>query len=128
MTTLATTYATPPYGGSNISGTIKRKRRPGNPYPKTRGSDGRFIPTKRSLTLKNKIRRRFPYRVYASLTAKEHQTFKELSLQLNVSMSDIMAYLITNHLEQLAHQASFEAGQQSALQQSTDNPPENPSI
>ena len=43
-------------------------------------------------------------------------------------MSDIMAYLITNHLEQLAHQASFEAGQQSALQQSADNPPKNPTL
>ncbi len=41
-------------------------------------------------------------------------------------MSDIMAYLITNHLEQLAHQASFEAGQQSARNESSDNPQNNP--
>jgi hypothetical protein len=43
-------------------------------------------------------------------------------------MSDILAFLITNHLEQLAHQASFEAGQQSALDNIANNPPENPSI
>jgi len=43
-------------------------------------------------------------------------------------MSDILAFLITNHLEQLAHQASFEAGQQSARNESADNPPENPSL
>jgi len=108
---------------------IKRKHRNiGNPYPKNRGEDGRFKPIRRSLTLKDKIRRRFPYRVYASLTAKEHQTFKELSLTLNVSMSDIMAYLITNHLEQLAHQASFEAGRQSAQDNIAANPPENPTL
>ena len=106
---------------------IKRKHRNiGNPYPKNRGEDGRFKPIARSLTLKDKIRRKYPHRVYASLTATEHQTFKELSLKLNVAMSDIMAYLITNHLDQLAHQASFEAGQQSALDNIATNPPENP--
>ena len=107
---------------------IKRKHRNiGNPYPKNRGEDGRFKPIRRSLTLKDKIRRKYPHRVYASLTAKEHQTFKELSLTLNVSMSDIMAYLITNHLEQLAHQASFELGQQSALDNIANNSQNNPS-
>ena len=108
--------------------TIKRRRKAGNPYPTNRNENGRFVPTPRSLTIREKIRRKYPYRVYASLTAKEHQTFKELSLQLNVSMSDIMAYLITNRLEQLAHQASFELGQQSALDKSADNPPENPTL
>ena len=108
---------------------LKRKHRNiGNPYPKNRGEDGRFKPIRRSLTLKDKIRRKYPHRVYASLTAKEHQTFKELSLTLNVSMSDIMAYLITNHLDQLAHQASFEAGRQSILDKSADNPPKNPTL
>ena len=82
----------------------------------------------RSLTLKDKVSRRYPRKVICSLTSIEHQKFQALALKLGVSMSDIMAYLITNHLDQLAHQASFEAGQQSALQQSSDNPLENPTI
>ena len=102
---------------------IKKRRNIGNPYPKNRGEDGRFKPIARSLTLKDKIRRRFPHRVYASLTATEHQTFKELSLKLNVSMSDIMAYLITNHLDQLNYQATFELGQQSALNNIAEKSP-----
>jgi malate/lactate dehydrogenase len=89
---------------------------------------GRFKPGMRSLTLKDKVSRRYPRKVICSLTSIEHQKFQALALKLGVSMSDIMAYLITNHLDQLAHQASFEAGQQSALQQSSDNPPENPTI
>jgi hypothetical protein len=108
---------------------IKRKHRNvGNPYPKQRNKDGRFAPALRSLTLRDKIRRKYPHRVYASLSAKEHQQFKELAVLLNVAMSDIMAYLITNHLDQLAHQASFEAGQQSALDNIAANTPENTSI
>jgi len=87
---------------------------------------GRFKPGMRSLTLKDKVSRRYPRKVICSLTSIEHQKFQALALKLGVSMSDIMAYLITNHLEQLAHQASFEAGQQSALQQSADNPANNP--
>tara|TARA_R100000656_G_scaffold5166_2_gene6836 strand:- start:286 stop:420 length:135 start_codon:yes stop_codon:yes gene_type:complete len=43
-------------------------------------------------------------------------------------MSDILAFLITNHLEQLAQQASFEAGQQSILDKSADNPKKTPVI
>jgi len=89
---------------------------------------GRFKPGMRSLTLKDKVSRRYPRKVICSLTSIEHQKFQALALKLGVSMSDIMAYLITNHLEQLAHQASFEAGQQSALQQSADNPPKNPTL
>ena len=91
----------------------QHKRKAGNPYPQSRRENGTFAPALRSLTLKDKIKRKFPHRVYASLSAKEHQTFKELSRTLNVSMSDIMAYLITNHLDQLNYQATFELGQQS---------------
>ena len=108
--------------------TIKRRRKAGNPYPLARSESGRFIPVARSLTLKDKVSRRYPHRVYASVSTIEHNKLKELSLTLNVAMADILAYLITNHLDQLAHQASFEAGQQSALQQSADNSPENPTL
>jgi len=122
------TYTIPPYGDSNISVTIKRKRRPGTPYPHQRSATGRFLPCPRSLTLKDKVSRKYPNRVYASVSSKEHQQLKELSLTLNVAMSDILAFLITNHLEQLAHQASFELGQQSILDKSADNPADNPSV
>jgi hypothetical protein len=108
--------------------TIKRRRKAGNPYHTNRNENGRFVPTPRSLTLRDKISRKYSHRAYAALSAKEHQQLKELSLTLDVAMSDILAYLITNHLDQLAHQASFEAGQQSALQQSADNPPKNPTL
>jgi malate/lactate dehydrogenase len=89
---------------------------------------GRFKPGMRSLTLKDKVSRRYPRKVICSLTSIEHQKFQALALKLGVSMSDIMAYLITNHLDQLAHQASFEAGQQSALDNIANNPPENPTL
>ena len=82
----------------------------------------------RSLTIRDKVSRQYPYRVYATLSATEHQRIKELSANLGLPMTDILAYLITNHLEQLAHQASFELGQQSAIDNIADNPPENPSI
>ena len=108
--------------------TIKRKRTAGNPYPSNRSENGRYLPTQRSLTIRDKVSRQYPHRVYATLSTTEHHRIKELSTTLGLPMTDILAYLITNHLEQLAHQASFEAGQQSALQQSSDNPPENPSI
>ena len=107
--------------------TIKRRRKAGNPYHTNRNENGRFVPTPRSLTLRDKISRKYSHRAYAALSAKEHQQLKELSLTLNVAMSDILAYLITNHLEQLAHQASFELGQQSILDKSADNPQNNPS-
>ena len=118
-------YHTPHYIDGDIKGVSQHKRKAGNPYPQSRRENGTFAPALRSLTLKDKIKRKFPHRVYASLSAKEHQTFKELSRNLNVSMSDIMAYLITNHLEQLAHQASFELGQQSVQ---GNNLRENPSL
>ena len=89
---------------------------------------GRFKPGMRSLTLKDKVSRRYPRKVICGLTSIEHQKFQALALELGVSMSDIMAYLITNHLEQLAHRASFEAGQQLARNESPDNLPENPSL
>ena len=89
---------------------------------------GRFKPGMRSLTLKDKVSRRYPRKVICSLTSIEHQKFQALALKLGVSMSDIMAYLITNHLDQLAHQASFEAGQQSALEESAANTPQNPTL
>ena len=87
---------------------------------------GRFKPGMRSLTLKDKISRRYPRKVICGLTSIEHQKFQALALKLGVSMSDIMAYLITNHLDQLAHQASFEAGQQSAADNIATTPPDNP--
>ena len=108
--------------------TIKRRRKAGNPYHTNRNENGRFVPTPRSLTLRDKISRKYSHRAYAALSAKEHQQLKELSLTLDVAMSDILAYLITNHLDQLAHQASFELGQQSALDNIATNPPENPTI
>jgi|TARA_R110000787_G_scaffold265796_1_gene371860 hypothetical protein len=89
------------------------KRPRGNPYSSQRDSMGRFKPGMRSLTLKDKISRRYPRKVICGLTSIEHQKFQALALKLGVSMSDIMAYLITNHLDQLSHQASFELGQQS---------------
>ena len=82
----------------------------------------------RSLTIRDKVSRQYPHRVYATLSATQHHRIKELSANLGLPMTDILAYLITNHLEQLAHQASFELGQQSAIDNIADNPPENPSI
>ena len=102
-------------------GSIKRKRKAGNPYSSQRDSMGRFKPGMRSLTLKDKIKRRYPYKLVAGLTAKQYQQFKELSLTLGVPMSDILAYLITNHLEQLALQASYEQGRIDAADNSQDS-------
>ena len=106
---------------------MKRKRTAGNPYPSHRLDNGRFKAMPRSLTIRDKVSRQYPHRVYATLSATEHQRIKELSATLGLPMTDILAFLITNHLEQLAHQASFEAGQQSALDKSADNPQNNPS-
>ena len=122
------TYQALPYGVSNILVTPKHKRKPGYPYSGQRDELGRFKPIARSLTLKDRIRRTYPHKIVTGLSAKDYQSFKSLSLKLGVPMSDIMAYLITNHLEQLAHQASFEAGQQSALDNIAANPPENPTL
>tara|TARA_R110002020_G_scaffold436826_1_gene646988 strand:- start:19 stop:348 length:330 start_codon:yes stop_codon:yes gene_type:complete len=99
-------------------GTYKNPRKAGNPYSSQRDSLGRFKPGMRSLTLKDKISRRYPRKVICGLTSTEHQRFQALALKLGVSMSDIMAYLITNHLEQLALQASYEQGRIDAA----DNP------
>ena len=122
------TYQALPYGDSNISVIKRRHRKAGNPYPSHRSNNGRFKTMPRSLTIRDKVSRQYPYRVYATLSATEHQRIKELSANLGLPMTDILAYLITNHLEQLAHQASFELGQQSAIDNIADNPPENPSI
>ena len=102
-------------------GSIKRKRKAGNPYSSQRDSMGRFKPGMRSLTLKDKISRRYPRKVICGLTSIEHQRFQALALKLGVSMSDIMAYLITNHLEQLALQASYEQGRIDAADNSQDS-------
>ncbi len=103
-------------------GSIKRKRKAGNPYHTNRNEFGRFVPTPRSLTLRDKINRKYSHRAYAALSSKEHKQLKDLSIELDVAMSDILAYLITNHLEQLALQASYEQGRIDA----SDNPPESP--
>ena len=120
--TLAMTYATVHFNDGEIMGTMKSRRPRGNPYSGQRDSLGRFKPGMRSLTLKDKISRRYPRKVICGLTSIEHQRFQALALKLGVSMSDIMAYLITNHLEQLALDASYEQGRIDA----TENPPESP--
>ena len=107
---------------------MKRKRTAGNPYKQQRHANGTFKQVPRSLTLKDKIRRKYPHRVVTTLSSPEYAKFRELSTILGLPMTDILAYLITNHLDQLAHQASFELGQQSILDKSTDNPPENPTL
>ena len=108
---------------------IKRQyRKPGNPYKQQRHANGTFKQVPRSLTLKDKIRRKYPHRVVTTLSSPEYAKFRELSTTLGLPMTDILAYLITNHLDQLAHQASFELGQQSILDKSTDNPQENPTL
>ena len=107
---------------------MKRKRTAGNPYKQQRHANGTFKQVPRSLTLKDKIRRKYPQRVVTTLSSPEYAKFRELSTTLGLPMTDILAYLITNHLDQLAHQASFELGQQSILDKSTDNPPENPTL
>ena len=99
------------------------KRPRGNPYSSQRDSMGRFKPGMRSLTLKDKISRRYPRKVICGLTSIEHQKFQALALKLGVSMSDIMAYLITNHLDQLNYQATFELGQQSILDNIAEKSP-----
>ena len=107
---------------------MKRKRTAGNPYKQQRHANGTFKQVPRSLTLKDKIRRKYPHRVVTTLSSPEYAKFRELSTTLGLPMTDILAYLITNHLDQLAHQASFEAGQQSARENIADNPPENPTL
>ena len=108
-------------------GTYKNPRRPGYPYHGQRDELGRFKPVPRSLTLKDKIKRRYPHKLVAGLTAKQYQQFKELSLTLGVPMSDILAYLITNHLEQLALQASYEQGRTDAADNSQGSAENSPS-
>lgn len=107
---------------------IKGKRRPGNPYKGKRDEHGRFVPTPRSLTLASKLQRQRKAYVTATLTPSEKERLKQLAIKLGIAQSDIVASLLINHLDDLEHQASFEAGQQSALQQSSDNPPENPTL
>ena len=107
---------------------MKRKRTAGNPYKQQRHANGTFKQVPRSLTLKDKIRRKYPHRVVTTLSSPEYAKFRELSTNLGLPMTDILAYLITNHLDQLAHQASFEAGQQSALEESAANTPQNPTL
>ena len=104
------TYATVHYNDGEIMGKYKNPRKAGYPYHGQRDELGRFKPVPRSLTLKDKIKRRYPHKLVAGLTSKQYQQFKELSLNLGVPMSDILAYLITNHLEQLALDASYEQG------------------
>jgi len=120
------TYPTPHQGGSNITVTMKRKRRPGNPYKGKRDELGRYLPTMRSLTLASKLKRQRKAYVTATLTPSEKERLKQLAIKLGIAQSDIVASLLINHLDDLEHQASFEAGQQSALQQSADNPANNP--
>ena len=102
-------------------GTIKRKRKAGNPYHTNRNEFGRFVPTPRSLTLRDKINRKYSHRAYAALSSKEHKQLKDLSLKLDVAMSDILAYLITNHLDQLALEASYEQGRIDAAENPAAN-------
>ena len=99
----------------------------GNPYCNNRDDKGRYKIVSRSLTLRDKVRRRYPNKVYASLSATEYQCLKELSMNINVHMSDILAYLITNHLEQLALQASYEQGRIDAADNSQDSAENIPS-
>ena len=108
-------------------GSIKRKRKAGNPYHTNRNEFGRFVPTPRSLTLRDKINRKYSHRAYAALSSKEHKQLKDLSIELDVAMSDILAYLITNHLEQLALQASYEQGRIDAADNSQDSTENTPS-
>jgi len=108
-------------------GSIKRKRKAGNPYHTNRNEFGRFVPTPRSLTLRDKINRKYSHRAYAALSSKEHKQLKDLSIELDVAMSDILAYLITNHLEQLALQASYEQGRIDATDNSQDSAENIPS-
>ena len=85
------------------------------------------MPTPRSLTLRDKINRKYSHRAYAALSSKEHKQLKDLSIELDVAMSDILAYLITNHLEQLALQASYEQGRIDAADNSQDSAENIPS-
>ncbi len=115
------TYATAHYNDGEIMGTMTSSRPRGNPYSNNRDDKGRYKIVARSLTLRDKVRRRYPNKVYASLSATEYQCLKELSIKINVHMSDILAYLITNHLEQLALQASYEQGRIDASDNSQDS-------
>ena len=120
-------YATVHFNDGEIMGTIKRKRKAGNPYHTNRNEFGRFVPTPRSLTLRDKINRKYSHRAYAALSSKEHKQLKDLSLKLDVAMSDILAYLITNHLDQLALEASYEQGRIDAAINSPDTAENSPS-
>lgn len=114
------TYATVHYNDGGIMGTMTSSRPRGNPYSNNRDENGRYKIVARSLTLRDKVRRRYPNKVYASLSATEYQCLKDLSIKINVHMSDILAYLITNHLEQLALDASYEQGRIDAAINSQD--------
>ena len=107
---------------------MKRKRRPGNPYKGMRDEHGRFVPTPRSLTLASKLKRQRKAYVTATLTPSEKERLKQLAIKLGIAQSDIVASLLINHLDDLEHQATFEAGQQSVQDNIADNSPKNPSL
>jgi len=86
------------------------------------------VPTPRSLTLASKLKRQRKAYVTATLTPVEKERLKQLAIKLGIAQSDIVASLLINHLDDLEHQASFEAGQQSALDNIANNPPGNPTL
>ena len=106
----------------------QHKRKAGNPYKGRRDEHGRFVPTPRSLTLSSKLQRQRKAYVTATLTPSEKERLKQLSINLGIAQSDIVASLLINHLDDLEHQATFEAGQQSVQDNIADNSPKNPSL
>ena len=101
----------------------QHKRPRGNPYKGRRDEHGRFVPTPRSLTLSSKLQRQRKAYVTATLTPSEKERLKQLSINLGIAQSDIVASLLINHLDDLERQATFELGQQSILDNIAEKSP-----